>query len=156
MCLSMCLRECYVFLCLPSYALMCLSMCLFLSASAFLSLRTLLETVNAISTTAPALDTLETQYVQSFYDTTYRAHMIRCLVQALKLYEHTSGGLVGGEEREEGGVAMSKNLIELRFVDNCVHVFSELVLTSSKFMKQVKKTFVCVADVIIFFSFDVL
>lgn len=108
--------------------------------------RTLLEAVNAISTATPSLDTLETQYVQSFYDTTYRAHMIRCLVQALTSHGNMPGWCADsdtGSDDDDCGLPDSKdnaaadNVAALKFVDNCVFVFSELVLTSSKFMKQV-------------------
>ena len=91
----------------------------------------LLETVNEISAASPAMDSEETQFVQSFYDTTYRAQMIRCLIQALKLHENMSGLRMGDDIEDVG------NSNDLFFLDNCVYVFSELVLTSSKFMKQV-------------------
>jgi hypothetical protein len=101
--------------------------------------RTLLTTVNDISTSTVALDSLETQYVQSFYDTTYRAHMIRCLIQALKVFDNVSTGHVSSSDdgQADSSALIARNLTEMMFVDNCIHIFSELVLTSSKFMKQV-------------------
>lgn len=78
--------------------------------SAHIFCRTLLGTVNAISTLPVPLDTVETQFVQSFYDTTYRAHMIRCLLQALKLFEKGCGVSSGnGEDDYIGNVVVSTN-----------------------------------------------
>ena len=114
--------------------------------------RTLLDAVNALSSASPALDATETQFVQSFYDTTYRAHMMRCLMLALKLcagvgaagsgvLEGVCGGgrggggvddvlatnrsvIAGGEDVEWGGG------LGLCWLGICVYFFDRLSLHS--------------------------
>ena len=89
-----------------------------------------------MSTSSAGLDSDETQYVQSFYDTTYRAQMIRCLVEALRFFEGLTDDVESNFEKHNDLLTNYKQM-ELQLISNCVHIFSELVLTSSKFMQQV-------------------
>jgi len=80
--------------------------------------RSLLTSVNIVSSTRQGSDSdvaADSKHVQSFYDTTYRAHIIRCLVGALRSF----------------GAVLSVKVFE-----DIVFVLSELVLTSSKFLQQ--------------------